>query len=167
MGGNILMRDLPAVSDKSEDALTEAVFARIAQGDCVKFGWVLTNFPTTITQAKSLQASRFSPIRVVTLDVPEAACTRRLGTQMTDPVTGKTWTAPPTSDVVRKRLKRNATDEPDHVRGLYQKFAANIQGIYSVLVEGGIGVQINADQRDEREVSDEIAEFVERPLAIE
>merc|ERR1711904_71916 len=68
--------------------------------------------------------------------------------------------------VIRKRLKRNAVDIPQYVQVRYQKFMMDIDYIFETICRGGNGAKVLAEG-DAREVSDIIAEFVERPLSFE
>merc|ERR1711904_575348 len=135
-------------------------------GDCRQSGWVLTNFPQTPEQAQSLMESEFAPIRVILLECSENTCLRQLSTQFVDPVTGTVWRKPPKDEVIRKRLKRNAVDIPQYVQVRYQKFMMDIDYIFETICRGGSGAKVLAEG-DAREVSDIIAEFVERPLSFE
>lgn len=162
--GVVLQKGIP--ESEATDYLTEAVFERLSQKDCQQYGWVLTNYPQTIEQAQKLMDTQFSPIRVVLLECSEDTCIRQLSSKFIDPVTGNIWTRPPKDEVIRKRLKRNEMDIPQYVAVRYQKFMTDIETIFSVISDGGIGAKVLAEG-DEHEVSDIIGEFVERPLSFE
>eukprot|EP00746_Dinoflagellata_sp_MGD_P163551 gnl/MRDRNA2_/MRDRNA2_91656_c0_seq1.p1 gnl/MRDRNA2_/MRDRNA2_91656_c0~~gnl/MRDRNA2_/MRDRNA2_91656_c0_seq1.p1 ORF type:complete len:435 (+),score=115.26 gnl/MRDRNA2_/MRDRNA2_91656_c0_seq1:98-1402(+) len=162
--GTVLQKDAPV--HEGTDTLSEAVFARISQIDCQQNGWVLTNYPDTLEQAEKLKNSEFAPIRSVLLECSMQTCMRRLSTQFVDPVTGTVWTRPPKDEVIRKRLKRNAADVPQYVQVRYEHFMAEIDAIFDTISRGGTGARVTAEG-DAREVSDIIAEFVERPLSFE
>jgi len=150
----------------SEADLSEAVFERLSQNDCRQNGWVLTNYPQTLEQSQMLQESQFSPIRSILLECSLNASVRQLSTQKVDPVTGTTWERPPKDEVIRKRLKRNDFDSAEYVQVRYEKFMLEIEEIFSILSSGGSGAKVDVEG-DAREVSDIIAEFVERPLSFE
>jgi len=164
--GVVLQKEDGLTEDGLDELLSEAVFARLSQTDCQQNGWVLTNFPQTREQAQMLRNSQFSPIRVVLLECSESTCVRRLSTQFVDPVTGTVWTKPPKDEVIRKRLKRNTADFPQYVQVRYQKFMMDIEYIFECICRGGNGARVVAEG-NAREVSDIIAEFVERPLSFE
>lgn len=162
--GVVLQKEVP--ESDTHEYLSEAVFARMSQKDCRQNGWVLTNYPQTLQQAQKLRESEFAPIRVVLLECSQSTCVRQLSSQFVDPVTGTVWQRPPKDEVIRKRLKRNAVDLPQYVQVRYEKFMAEIDDIFTVITQGGNGAKV-VSEGDAREVSDIIAEFVERPLAFE
>jgi adenylate kinase family enzyme len=162
--GTVLSKDVE--SFEGVDTLSEAVFARISQNDCQQNGWVLTNYPETLEQAQKLKESEFAPIRVVLLECSMGSCVRRQSSQFVDPVTGTMWTRPPKDEVIRKRLKRNPADVPQYVQVRYESFLMSIDDIFDTISSGGNGAKVMAEG-DPREVSDVIAEFVERPLSFE
>lgn len=161
--GVVLQKEVP---DDDIDYLSQAVFDRLSQNDCRQHGWVLTNYPQTLEQAEKFKSSEFSPIRTVVLECSEGSCIRRLSSQYVDPVTGTIWERPPKNEVIRKRLKRNAADIPQYVHVRYEMFLREIEDIFATISEGGNGARVDAEG-DSREVSDIIAEFVERPLSFE
>jgi adenylate kinase family enzyme len=163
--GTVLQKEVGDPGDGT-DTLSEAVFARISQNDCQQNGWVLTNYPETLEQAQKLKSSEFAPIRVVLLESSVYTCVRRLSSQFVDPVTGTIWMRPPKDEVIRKRLKRNQADIPQYVQVRYEKFMTDIDAIFDTISSGGNGARVMAEG-DSREVSDIIAEFVERPLSFE
>lgn len=162
--GEVLQKGLP--SSAEIDYLSEAVIKRLSQNDCQQYGWVLTNYPQTVEQAQMLKESSFSPIRVVLLECSLGTSVRQLSTQHVDPVTGTIWQRPPKDEVIRSRLKRNQYDLPQYVQVRYEKFMTDIDLIFSTIAPGGSGGRVNVEG-DPQEVSDVIAEFVERPLKFE
>jgi adenylate kinase family enzyme len=158
--GDALQKGLPP------EYLSEVVFERLSQNDCQQYGWVLTNYPQTVEQAEMLKDGSFSPIRTVLLECSMETSVRQISSGFVDPVTGTVWDRPPKDEVIRKRLKRNDFDLPEYVQVRYQKFMSEIDHIFSIISEGGNGAKVNVEG-DSREVSDIIAEFVERPLSFE
>ena len=97
---------------------------RLSEPDCVSKGWVLTGFPSTVSQANRLQASGFVANRIFLLNTDVEVVKERLSFRRVDPVTGKAYHLvyePPPRDV-SDRLLCHPEDEPEFVEENYNIF---------------------------------------------
>jgi adenylate kinase len=117
-----------------DELITELVFSRLQDKDCVENGWLLDGFPRTPYQADRLQATGLSADCFITLDVDERLLIERVLGRRVDPLTGQIYHLqhlPPLSEEVARRLIRRTDDTEEKVATRVRDYRRHMDSIRS------------------------------------
>ncbi|XP_015745783.1 adenylate kinase 8-like [Python bivittatus] len=138
---------------------------RLAQEDCLAYGWVLHGFPRDVDQASLFKQIGTEPNRVFFLNLPTEVALQRICQRATDPVSGERYHTiykPPVDEEVHQRLRRNPKDAPSQVErkmDICNQQVADLEEHY----EGSIF--LNADQ-DPYTIFEYIESCLIKPLPV-
>ncbi|XP_061438615.1 adenylate kinase 8-like isoform X2 [Rhineura floridana] len=138
---------------------------RLAQKDCLTYGWVLHGFPHDVDQADLFKHMGFEPNRVFFLNLPTEVAMQRISQRATDPVSGERYHTifkPPTEEEVHRRLRRNPKDAPRKVETKADFYSRQVTGLEEYYEDG---IFLNADQ-DPYTIFEYIESCLVKPLPV-
>ena len=93
----------------SDSDIIPLVTARLAEGDCKMYGWVLDGYPSSLKQIHTLKHQHLAPSAVLLLECIDAKCLDRTEFKRVDPISGLHYNlkfSPPKDSSVVSRLQQ-------------------------------------------------------------
>ncbi|XP_022523359.2 adenylate kinase 8 [Astyanax mexicanus] len=110
---------------------------RLSRLDCTTRGWVLHGFPQDLEQAEALQESKFSPNRVVFLEMTDGVAVEGLTLGAIDPVTGERYHS------LHNQLQHRLRESEAEVQKKLQQYWRHVEALQAFYPQA---VRVRADQ---------------------
>eukprot|EP00826_Nyctotherus_ovalis_P039113 TRINITY_DN3730_c0_g1_i16.p1 TRINITY_DN3730_c0_g1~~TRINITY_DN3730_c0_g1_i16.p1 ORF type:complete len:256 (+),score=82.40 TRINITY_DN3730_c0_g1_i16:776-1543(+) len=145
-----------------DDAITEAVLARLGEMDCKVNGWVLESFPKTEAQLNAILQLKQKPSLVVVLQAEDNVVFERHEYKKVDSVTGQSYSLKQSLDKeVLERLVANDSDKFEIVRKRLREWKAFLPKLEEGVKEHKL--LLNAD-KSVKVLAESIYEAIENPI---
>lgn len=141
----------------------KVIKARIMEHDCVKRGWILSDFPNTKEQAISILSNGIIPKHTVVLQAPDSVLIERAAGKRVDEKTGEIYHTTfdwPNDNTIQQRLKTPENNTEQDLINRLVVFHRHIEGVQSCL--NATLKKINVDQ-PKGDVFNQILDYVSRP----
>lgn len=145
-----------------DEAITEAVLARLGEMDCKVNGWVLESFPKTEAQLNAILQFKQKPSLVVVLQVEDNVVFERHEYKKVDSVTGQSYSLKqPLGREVLERLVANDSDKFEVVKKRLREWKAFFPKLEEGVKEHKL--MLNAD-KSVKALAESIYEAIENPI---
>ncbi|XP_072521311.1 adenylate kinase 8 [Salminus brasiliensis] len=135
--GELIKPFLESGRQVPDNVVLQILVERLSRLDCTSQGWVLHGFPRDVEQAEALQESKFSPSRVVFLEMTDGVAIERLTLGAIDPVTGERYHS------LHQQLQCNPRHSEAEVQKRLQEYWSHVDALQAFYPQA---VRVRADQ---------------------
>lgn len=142
---------------------SKLIKTRVSEHDCVRRGWVLTDFPNTKDQAISLLSNGIMPKHTVVLQAPDSVLIERAAGKRVDENTGEIYHTTfdwPNDNMIQQRLKTPENNTEQDLINRLVVYHRHIEGVQTCLQATLKAINVDQPKGD---VFNQILDYVSRP----